>query len=129
MLPLQKSLLIGAGAFIGANLRYWFGELVGSRAASGFPIATFLVNIMGALAIGTFFALELRYSAHASLRHFIAVGLLGGFTTFSAFSWESYRLIERGELLTAVLYAIASVALTIAACAIGFAATRFALGG
>ncbi|MBC8064973.1 MAG: fluoride efflux transporter CrcB [Chlorobia bacterium] len=129
MEALVKSLWVGVGAFVGANLRFWFGEWMGQRGGMVFPWATFAINVIGSLLIGIFFAWELKQNPNFAYRLFIAVGLCGGFTTFSAFSWESLRLIDRGEWGSLVLYVSGSVILTIAACAVGFGATRSLLGG
>lgn len=129
MEPLIKSLWVGVGAFVGANLRFWIGEWMGQRGDMAFPWATFAINVLGSLLIGSFFAWELKQNPNHAYRLFIAVGLCGGFTTFSAFSWESLRLMERGQWWTFGLYASGSVILTIAACAVGFGATRSLLAG
>lgn len=121
-----KSLWVGLGAFIGANARFWLGELFGHRA---FPWATFAINVSGSLAIGIYYAWELRHNPHSAHRLFWAVGLCGGFTTFSAFSWETLRMMEKGEWLACGGYVIGSVVLTIAACASGFFLTRSMLAG
>lgn len=121
-----KSLWIGFGAFIGANARFWLGELIGHRA---FPWATLGINTLGSLVIGIFFALELKHNPSTAFRLFIAVGICGGFTTFSAFSWETLRLLEKGDWLAGGAYVLGSVVLTIAACGSGFFLTRSILGG
>lgn len=121
---LVKSLWIAGGAAIGANLRFWFGEWIGQRGAMAFPMATFLINVFGALLIGAFFAWELKYTPNFAYRLFFAVGLCGGFTTFSTFSWEALRLMERGHWMTFAIYVIGSVTLTIAASAAGFFLTK-----
>jgi CrcB protein len=127
--PVAKSLWIAGGAAIGANLRFWLGELVGQRGAMVFPWATFAINVLGSLAIGIFYAWEMKYTPHFQARLFIAVGICGGFTTFSTFSWESLRLMEKGEWFAFGVYAVGSVVLTIAACALGYFVTRGALQG
>lgn len=94
-----------------------------------FPWATFAINIFGSLAIGIFYAWEAKYTPHFEARLFFAVGICGGFTTFSTFSWESLRLMEKGEWLSFSAYAIGSVVFTVAACALGYFAMRAALQG
>ncbi len=125
----MKSLWVGLGAFIGANFRFWFGEWLGQRGAMVFPVATFAINLLGSLAIGIFFAWELKHLPNFAYRLFFAVGICGGFTTFSTFSWETLRLIEHGEWLYCGLYVAGSVILTVVACASGFFLTRSILGG
>ena len=129
MESLVKSLWLGTGAFIGANLRFWFGEWLGQRGAMVFPLATFMINVAWSLAIGSFYAFELRYTPNFAYRLFLAVGICGGFTTFSTFSWEALRLMERGHWPAATFYVLGSALLSIVACYIGFATTRLVLGG
>ena len=112
-------LLAAGGGALGAGLRYAAGVLI---AGGGFPWATFVVNVSGALAIGGVMAFAARADAgHAEvLRIFLGVGVLGGFTTFSAFSFEFLQLLERREVWLAVLYAGGSVVCGLAAAALGF---------
>jgi CrcB protein len=128
MESLTKSLWIGAGAFIGANMRFWFGEWMGQRGAMVFPWGTFLINVAGSLAIGSFYAIELRYTPNFAYRLFFAVGICGGFTTFSTFSWEALRLMERGHFAGTLSYVLGSAVLSILACFLGFVLTRAMLG-
>ena len=126
---LTKSLWLGAGAFLGANMRFWLGEWMDQRGAIVFPWETFLINVSGSILIGIFYAFELRYTPNFAYRLFLAVGICGGFTTFSTFSWETLRMMEKGQWGIAGLYVAASVILTISGCYIGFALARTALGG
>ena len=111
-----------AGGALGAALRYATGLLLPVRA--GWPWATLAVNLLGGLAMGALAALVLRGEVSEAMRLFLGVGLLGGFTTFSAFSLEGYRLIEGGQWGMAAGYALASVAGSILALAIGYALVR-----
>lgn len=111
-----------AGGAIGAGLRYLTSIALSSR--SGWPLATLTVNIIGALAMGMLLALFLRGAASETMRLFVGVGILGGFTTFSAFSLESFEMIQRGQAMMAVFYAVISVVGSIAALAAGFALVR-----
>ncbi len=110
-----------AGGAIGAALRYATGLALPMR--SGWPWGTFAVNIVGGFAMGLLAAWLMRGGSE-TLRLFAGVGLLGGFTTFSAFSLESFQLIERGQWGLATAYAAASVIGAIAALALGFAIAR-----
>jgi len=90
-----------------------------------FPIGTFFVNVAGSFVIGllaTWFAL--RIEMDGLLRLFLATGLLGGFTTFSAFSLDAALLWERGATSTAALYVVGSVALSLIAVFCGMALAR-----
>ena len=127
--PIAKSLWVAGGAAIGANLRFWLGQGVALLGSFTFPWATFGINILGSLAIGVFFAWETNHAPNFGARLFFAVGICGGFTTFSSFSLESLRLMEQGEWFAFVCYVVGSVVLTIGACALGYFAMRGALQG
>jgi fluoride exporter len=111
-----------AGGAIGAGLRYLISLALAER--SSFPLGTLAVNLIGALAMGVLAALVLRGAASEGVRLFVGVGILGGFTTFSAFSLESFQMIERGQMAMAAGYALASVIGSIAALAFGYAVAR-----
>jgi fluoride exporter len=113
-----------AGGAVGAALRYMVGTALNLRAGEGWPWGTFSVNIVGGFAMGILAALMLRGSASDMLRLFIGVGLLGGFTTFSAFSLEGYQMVQRGQFGLLSAYVLASVLGSIAALAAGFALVR-----
>jgi fluoride exporter len=122
--PLAKSLLIAAGAALGANARYWLGGWIASRIDQPFPWATLLINVTGSLLIGLFLGLSDRQGWPMHWRLLVAVGFAGGYTTFSAFSWETLALMERGRMLPAVAYVGASVLACVAACWVGVAIAR-----
>jgi CrcB protein len=103
---------VAAGGAIGAALRY----LVGLSVA--FPMGTLTVNVIGSFVIGIVWALFNAKGLQAWLP-FVMTGLLGGFTTFSAFSLDTLRLVEAGRLAAAGGYVMASVLLSLAACAVG----------
>lgn len=128
MESLIKSLWLGLGAFLGGIARFWIGEIL-RHSSNSFPWATFGINVVGSLLIGSFYAWELKSNPAAAYRLFFAVGVCGGFTTFSTFSWETLCLMEKGQWVQAVSYAVASVLLTVAACAGGFYLTRMAISG
>lgn len=103
-------LLVGLGAAVGANLRYLIGQAVAARWGSGFPYGTLIINLAGSFGIGLFFAfIEPRVAGSSSWRLLLVTGLLGGFTTFSAFSYEAFGLIQQGRMLAALLYCVLSV--------------------
>jgi CrcB protein len=108
---MRALLLVGAGGAVGAMMRYGFGSLVGRFWPMSFPLATMLINIIGSVAMGVFVGLMARFLPpwQEGARLFVAVGLLGGFTTFSSFSLETVLLLERGELLAAGAYVLLSV--------------------
>jgi len=102
-------LLVMLGGAIGAGLRHLAGSVALAKVGPGFPWATLFVNLAGGLAIGLLAGWFTRVGANEQMRLFFAVGLLGGFTTFSAFSLETWLMIERGQIGTAALYVAASV--------------------
>jgi len=117
--PLAALVNVAVGGAFGAVLRYQLGRSmtgwIGPAAMGVFPWATLAVNALGSLLMGVL-AGWLTFRAGESgeqMRLLLGVGLLGGFTTFSAFSLEMVLLIERGQLLFAALYAFLSVALGI----------------
>lgn len=121
-------LSVALGGAVGASARYLVGGLIGTWMGGGFPWVTLAVNILGSLILGVFIELSaLAWSPSAALRAFIAVGVLGGFTTFSAFSMDVVLLAERGRLEWAALYALGSMTLAIGALVAGLRLTRWLL--
>ncbi|MGE0458015.1 MAG: fluoride efflux transporter CrcB [Bauldia sp.] len=113
-------LLVAAGGAIGASLRYGTGIAAGKLFGTGFPVGTLLINVVGCLVMGVFVELlALRWSGSEALRLFVATGILGGFTTFSAFSLDFMVLWQRGEMVAAAGYVIASVVLSLVGIAAG----------
>lgn len=118
-------LLACAGGAIGAGARYLVYLEITRGWSSGFPWPTLTVNVVGSLLIGVLAALFLeRWPESIGLRVFLITGILGGFTTFSAFSLDFMALMERAEAGTALLYAVSSVVLSIVACWVGLAGGR-----
>lgn len=108
-------LVVGLGGFIGAVLRYLIG-LIPIKNPTSFPINTFLINIAGAFAIGCIaFAVSKNENIDPKLLLFLKVGICGGFTTFSTFSFETAELIKGGSEVTAVIYVVASIAVGVLA--------------
>lgn len=103
-------LLVMLGGAIGAGLRHGVGVAAARRLGAGFPWGTLIVNLAGAFAAGILLIFLLgRGEAGEPWRLFLGVGLLGGFTTFSAFSAETVGLVQRGDIGLAALYVLASV--------------------
>lgn len=122
---MTRVLAIAAGGAIGSVLRYWMSNAVHAMAGRGFPYGTLCVNVVGCLLIGFLFVLFLdRLSNETVLRAGVLIGLLGGFTTFSAFSIETVNLIEEGALVKAAVNAGLSLVLCIAATWIGVLLAR-----
>ena len=103
-------LLVAAGGAIGAGLRHVANFVALRLVGPSFPWGTMAINIVGSFAMGLFITtLARRYGASNELRLFVATGILGGFTTFSAFSLDFATLWERGATLPAFGYALASL--------------------
>ncbi|MDP3736052.1 MAG: fluoride efflux transporter CrcB [Hyphomonadaceae bacterium] len=112
--------LVALGGAIGAAARYGVSLAFGSR-ADAWPWATFAINVSGSFLIGLLAGwLSSRGAVGEPWRLFIGVGILGGFTTFSAYSLETLRLIERQDYTGAALYSLGSVIAGLIAVAIGF---------
>ena len=107
----MKSLLIvGIGGFIGAVIRFKIGGLILHHSSgSKFPASTFGVNVIGCLIAGILAGMVIKHdSFSAEMRTFLFTGLLGGFTTFSAFGLDTFYLIQRHELKWAAVNAVVS---------------------
>lgn len=105
-------ILVGIGGAVGSILRYVNSLLVAKYFQTQFPLATFMVNILGCLIIGILMGvLDKQNVASPELRLLFITGFCGGFTTFSTFSSENISLLQSGQTLTAILYITASVIL------------------
>lgn len=119
-------LLVALGGAVGASGRYGLSELSLRQFGPGFPIGTLAANIIGSAAMGLLVGwLAFRGAENAqSLRLFLGVGLLGGFTTFSAFSLESYLMLEKKAFGAFLGYISASFFISLAALALGLWVSR-----
>lgn len=117
---MNQVLAIAAGGAVGSVLRFWMSTWVHSFAGRSFPYGTLAVNVLGCLAMGFLFVLFVdRFSDSTVLRAGVLIGVLGGFTTFSSFSIETFNLIEQGELVRASLNVFGSLILCVAATWVG----------
>lgn len=116
-ITLANILLVAAGGALGCVSRFLAIKQIVRLNPTIFPLGTMLVNIVGSLLIGVLLA---RYGAQHSARIFFVTGMLGGFTTFSAFSWDAMQLLHRGQYGWAALYIGGSVALSLLAVIAGF---------
>jgi fluoride exporter len=119
--------LVFLGAGIGGVLRHGVNALSQTWLGASFPYGTMAINILGSGVMGLvagFLAFKAGEGWTQTTRLFLATGILGGFTTFSAFSLDAILLWERGEAMLAALYVIGSVVLSLAALVVGLALVR-----
>jgi len=121
--PMKEFLLVGTGSFIGGACRYYLGSWMLQESQYRFPFDTFVVNILGCLLIGAVAGITETQHPSSLLRLFLMTGMLGGFTTFSAFGYETITLIRTGALGVAFSYVTLSVILSLIAVAIGLRLT------
>ncbi len=123
----MRVLWVGIGGFIGAVLRYaasgWVHRVLD---AGSQPIGTLVVNVSGCLVLGLLAGLaELRGGLAPDTRAFLFIGVLGGYTTFSTFGYETFQLLRDGQLFSAALNATANVVLGILGVWLGYALSRW----
>lgn len=120
-----RTLVVGAGGFVGATLRYTLGGLVSRAASPEFPWATLVVNVSGCFVIGLLAVLtEERGPVNPSTRLFLMVGVLGGYTTFSTFGYETLSLMREGSHALAAANAVGQLLLGLAAVWAGMMVAR-----
>ncbi|NQV47968.1 MAG: fluoride efflux transporter CrcB [Rhodospirillaceae bacterium] len=106
---------VAMGGAFGAVGRYLMMSGIGHFLHAGFPYATLAVNVIGSFALGSLIeVMGLVWSPSQEMRSFIVIGVIGAFTTFSTFSLDVFYLIERGQMMSAGIYIVLSVALSIA---------------
>jgi CrcB protein len=121
---LLQCLLVALGGGLGALLRYGMSVLLPVQPGS-FPSTTFLINALGCLLAGILWGIFDQYGGKGSTLYlFLISGFCGGFTTFSTFSMEVLALMQQGQWLQVVLYAVGSLLLCIAAVALGWFLTQ-----
>lgn len=123
---MQNYFLVMAGGALGAAARFGLGNALAQRLGSGFPWSTLAVNILGCFAMGLLAAWLARGGGNEGLRLLLGVGMLGGFTTFSAFGFDWWQLVERGAVGSAMLYVAASLVAALAAFGLGLMLMRAA---
>ena len=117
--------LVMSGGAVGAALRYLLGRWTLETLGPGLPFGTWGCNIIGGLCMGMLVGVLARTSDGGEpLRLLLGVGVLGGFTTFSAFSLETFNMIARGEIALSAAYAVSSVAGSIVALYVGVMLVR-----
>jgi fluoride exporter len=122
---LERTLVVGTGGFLGAAARYLLGGAVYRWLPASFPWATFVINVTGCFGIGFLAVLaEERMLLGPGARLFLMVGVLGGYTTFSTFGYETIALLRDGSLVAAALNVLGQVALGLLAVWAGMTAAR-----
>ncbi len=124
----MNTLLVAIGGAIGAAGRYLIGGWVQSLAGTGFPLGTFFVNATGSLVIGIILGLSERGALSGQARLLLAVGLMGGYTTFSSFSYDNLGLLQAGEVARVVMNMAGQLAIGLFAAYLGVVIAR-AIGG
>lgn len=116
---MKEIMFVGAGGFIGASLRYISSSWLMQFTRFGFPLGTFSVNLIGCVLIGVLAGTSFEKSAIIPIKEFLAIGVLGGFTTFSAFGLESFEMVKAGQLKMALLYTSGSIIIGLIGISIG----------
>jgi fluoride exporter len=120
----RNILIVGLGGFIGSIARYLIALSL-AKSFQPFPTGTFLINIVGCLAIGIVYGISDRSAILSpQWRLFLATGVCGGFTTFSSFAYENVNLLEIQQYSVATLYTVGSIVLGFLTAAIGVFLTR-----
>lgn len=126
---IAHALIVGCGGFIGALLRYLCSQVLGGISTGAFPLATFVINLVGSFLIGVMSVLLPAAFPNSRLPLlFVSTGILGGFTTFSAFSLETFGLIEESRYLMAGVYAFGSLAVCLVGVCLGRMIARVMVG-
>ncbi len=120
-----QTLAIAAGGALGSVLRFWMSNWTHAQLGRSFPYGTLMVNVLGCLLMGVLFVwLTERASLAPVWRAGLLIGVLGGFTTFSAFSMETVSLLEEGAQVKALLNVVSSVVVCLGATWVGMIAAR-----
>jgi fluoride exporter len=120
-----KYLMVAAGGAVGSTLRFWVGGSMANRLGTRFPYGTFAVNCTGSFLIGLVITLIAeRPNVNPNWRYLIGVGFIGGYTTFSAFEYETFQSMQDGKMLIASLNVILSVSIGLICVWLGVAAAR-----
>jgi CrcB protein len=119
-----RILFLSLGGILGVNARYWLGEWITLRLGPRFPWGTFFANASGAFLIGALAVLLARWLPHTHARLFVITGFLGGYTTFSSYTFEALNLWERGEPGRAMVYLFGSLVAGAVAVVLGVVIAR-----
>ncbi len=120
--------VIFVGAGLGGLARYGVSTWMQHAAGAGFPWGTLLINVTGSLLLSAVYGLLEGTAAAPEWRAFLGIGVLGGYTTFSTFSYEAVRLLQDGGWARALLYVVGSIFLSLAGAVLGFRLAALVLG-
>lgn len=121
----DKLIFVGLGGALGAIARFWLGGWISSKFPMQFPLGTFVINVTGSFIIGFVMTLmSQQLTIHPYWRLLIAVGFIGAYTTFSTFEYETMKLLEEGNILSAALNVGLSVIIGFIAVWLGVVAAR-----
>jgi CrcB protein len=128
---LQTVLLIAFGGAIGANLRYFVTQWAGQVFGTAFPYGTLIINVSGSFLLGVIYTVLLRLDPAytPALRLLLGVGVIGGYTTFSSFSYETSQLLLERSALAGLLNPLLSVAGGVISCLLGIVLAEYMTGG
>ncbi len=118
---IKNMILVGVGGMIGSICRYLTSYFIRH---DSFPYATFTVNILGSFFIGSIMGIAAKQEGFANWRLFLATGVCGGFTTFSAFAWENMQFLQQEKYGAFVLYVGLSLIVGLAAITVGYWITK-----
>lgn len=122
---IKSILIVGAGGFLGSIARFLFTHFIYRWLAPAFPLGTLTVNLLGSFLIGLIFGFFARGILQGEgWQLFLIIGILGGFTTFSAFSMELMLMLREGQITPAILYAAGSLIIGLLFCIAGFFLAR-----
>jgi len=122
---MAHALIVGIGGFIGSILRYWVGGVVHRWVQDAFPAETLVVNVLGCFLLGgVMYLVEYREYFGTEIRLFVTIGVLGGFTTFSTFGYETFALLRDSQHQQALASITANVFVGTAAVAGGWIAAK-----
>jgi CrcB protein len=123
---MAQMLLVGLGGMIGSVLRLFVATAFQKAISTSFPVGTLAVNLLGCLAIGMFAGLaEAKQWTNLEVRFFVVMGVLGGFTTFSAFGYETFLLLRANAYVFAAASVLANVVVGTVAVVVGWAVAMY----
>jgi fluoride exporter len=121
----MRYLMVAIGGGLGSVLRFWAGTFVSARMGTRFPYGTLLINCTASFLIGFIITLlSERVHWNPNIRFLIPIGFIGGYSTFSTFEYETFRVMQDGEILVAILYVVLSVVVGFIAVWLGVIAGR-----